>query len=64
MSNEKIFSGNQYYFVFIKIRVSLKKTVLSSVQKKLSVQTQYRNQLIDHFANQLTGFNMVRFFTD
>ena len=27
--------------------------------EKLSLQIQYRNQSIDHFANQLTGFNMV-----
>ena len=29
-----------------------------------SKNSSYRNQSVDHFANQLTGFNMVRFFTE
>ena len=60
---KKYFQGISITLFFKNKRI-FEKNCISSVQKKLSVQAQYRNQSIDHFANQLTGFNMVRFFTD
>ena len=57
MSKDKIFSGNQYYFV-LKISISLKKAC-TIVCSEITF-----SKISGRFANQLAGFNIVRPFTE